>query len=81
LATRAALTADRRRRLELRCSAHVLFVLELFVDRRIALYSVVLYLLVPAQLYFFPLLNTVTPVIELARALLVLTWLCAGHVG
>jgi hypothetical protein len=56
-----------------------LFVRELFMDRRVAIYSAVLYLLVPAKLYFFPLLNTVTPVIVLACALLVLVWLRTGQ--
>jgi hypothetical protein len=58
-----------------------LFVRELFMERRIAIYSAALYLLVPAKLYFFPLLNTVTPVIALACALLVIKWLRTGHVG
>ena len=56
-----------------------LFVRELFMERRIAIYSAVLYLLVPAKIYFFPLLNTVTPVIALACAVLVLKWLRTGH--
>jgi hypothetical protein len=54
------------------------FVRELFSERRIALYSAALYLLVPAKLYFFPLLNAVTPVIVLACAVLVLKWLRTG---
>jgi hypothetical protein len=58
-----------------------LFVHELFGDRRIAIYSAVLYLLVPAKLYFFPLLNTVTPVVALACAWLVLKWLRTGRVA
>ena len=70
-----------RRCLELRCGAHVPVVRELFVERSIAIYSAALYLLVPAKLYFFPLLNTVTPVIALACALLVVKWLRTGHVG
>jgi hypothetical protein len=57
-----------------------LFAHELFADRRIAIYSVVLYVLVPAKLYFFPLLNTVTPVVVLASAWLVLRWLRIGRV-
>ena len=56
------------------------FVRELFADRRIAIYSAVLYLLVPAKLYFFPLLNTVTPVIVLACAILLLACLRTGRV-
>src|SRR5262249_12836597 len=46
--------------------------------RRVAMYSAVLYLFVPAKLYFFPLLNTVTPVIALACAALLLKWLRNG---
>ena len=42
------------------------FVRDLFADRRVALYSLVLYLFVPAKLFFFPLLNTVRPVVVLA---------------
>jgi hypothetical protein len=57
-----------------------LFVRELFEDRRVAVYSAVLYLLVPAKLYFFPLLNTVTPVIVLACGVLVLMGLRTGQV-
>ena len=58
-----------------------LFVRELFMERRIAIYAAALYLLMPAKLYFFPLLNTVTPVIALGCALLVIKWLRTGHVG
>ena len=57
------------------------FVRELFADRRIAMYSAALYLLVPAKLYFFPLLNSVTPVVVLACAVLVVKWLRTGHIG
>jgi methylthioxylose transferase len=56
------------------------FVRELFADRRIAIYSAVLYLVAPAKLYFFPLLNTVTPVIVLACAVLLLACLRRGRV-
>jgi hypothetical protein len=42
------------------------FVRDLFGDRRVALYAFVLYLLVPARLFFFPLLNTITPVLVFA---------------
>jgi hypothetical protein len=41
----------------------------------IALYAAVLYLFVPARLYFFPLMNTVTPVVVLACACLLMRWL------
>lgn len=54
------------------------FVRDLFGDRRMALFSLVLYLFVPAKLFFFPLLNTVTPVIVLACACLVHRWLLTG---
>ena len=47
-----------------------LLVLDWFGDRQMALFSLVLYLFVPGKLYFFPLLNTVTPVFALAC-----TWL------
>jgi hypothetical protein len=56
-----------------------LFVRDLFADRRIALFSLVLYLFVPAKLFFFPLLNTATPVVVLACACLVLRWLLTGN--
>ena len=54
------------------------FVRDLFDDRRMALFSLVLYLFVPAKLFFFPLLNTATPVIVLACACLVHRWLLTG---
>jgi len=55
------------------------FVRELFADRRVALFSLVLYFFVPAKLFFFPLLNTVTPVVVLACACLLLRWLSTGR--
>src|SRR5262245_36418292 len=57
-----------------------LFVRELFTDERIAIYSAVLYLLAPAKFFFFPLLNTVTPVIALTCAVLLLVSLRTGRV-
>jgi hypothetical protein len=54
------------------------FVRELFADRRMALHATVLYLLVPAKLYFVPILNTVTPVGVLACAVLLIKWLRTG---
>jgi len=48
------------------------FVRDFFSDRLTALYALVLYLLMPAKLFFFPLLNTVTPVIVLLALVLVL---------
>ena len=55
-----------------------LFVRELFEDKRAALYSAVLYLFVPAKLLFFPLMNTVTPVVVLACACILVRWLATG---
>jgi hypothetical protein len=54
------------------------FVDDLLADRRAALYSAVLYLFVPAKLFFFPLLNVVTPVLILAFSVLILRWLSSG---
>ncbi len=55
------------------------FVRDLFADRFIAGLSVVLYLLTPAKLFFFPLLNTVTPAVVLACGCLLLRWLDTGR--
>ena len=55
------------------------FVRNLFGDRRVALYSLVLYLFVPAKLFFFPIMNTVTPAVAFAWAILVLKWLQSGR--
>ena len=57
------------------------FVRDLFADRRVALFSLVLYFFVPAKLFFFPLLNTVTPVVVLACACLSLRWLATASVA
>jgi hypothetical protein len=57
------------------------FVRDLFGDRRVALYSAALYLFVPARLLFFPLLNTVTPVVILASACILVRWLATGKAG
>lgn len=54
------------------------FVKDLFGDERTALYSMVLYMFVPAKLFFFPLMNVITPVIVLACAVLVLRWVLTG---
>src|SRR5262249_20092344 len=45
---------------------------KLFADRTSAIYALILYLLMPAKLYFFPLLNTVTPIFILASLWLLL---------
>ena len=47
----------------------------LFDDRRTALYAFILYVLVPAKLAFFPILNTVTPVFILACLILLLLFI------
>jgi hypothetical protein len=56
-----------------------IFARELFADRFIAGLAVVLYLFTPAKLYFFPLLNTVTPAIVFACACLMVRWLGSGR--
>jgi hypothetical protein len=56
-----------------------LFVRDLFEDKQIALFSSVLYLLVPARIFFFPLMNTVTPVAALGCACLLMRWLRTGQ--
>ena len=55
------------------------FVRDLFADMRTALYSAVLYLFVPSRVFFFPLMNTITPVIVLACACLLVKWLRGGR--
>lgn len=55
------------------------FVRDLFNDRRVALFSLVLYLLLPGKLYFFPLLNTVTPTVLLPSLWLSLCWFRTGR--
>ncbi len=56
-----------------------IFVRGLFADRFIAGLSLILYLFTPAKFYFFPLLNTVTPVVVFACACLLLRWLHTGR--
>ena len=56
-----------------------IFVRGVFADRFIAALSAVLYLFTPAKFYFFPLLNTVTPVVVFACACLLLQWLKTGR--
>jgi methylthioxylose transferase len=56
-----------------------IFVRDLFADREVGLFSLMLYLFVPARVFFLPLLNTVTPVILLVLACLVLRWLQTGN--
>jgi hypothetical protein len=58
-----------------------LLVRDLFGDRQIALYALVLYLFVPAKLFFLPLMNTVTPVVAIACLLLFERWLQRASLG
>lgn len=51
------------------------FVRDTFDDRRVAFYSAVLYLFVPGRVLFFPLMNTVTPVVVLSCACVLMRWL------
>jgi hypothetical protein len=55
------------------------FVRDVFSDTRTALYAAVLYLFVPSRVFFFPLMNTVTPVVVLACACLLMKWLRGGR--
>ena len=55
------------------------FVRDTFDDRRVAFYSAVLYLFVPGRVLFFPLMNTVTPVVVLFCACLLMRWLKTAH--
>ena len=52
-----------------------MFVRDFFGNSQVALYSLVLYLFLPAKLYFLPGLNTVTPVIVLLCVVLLMRWL------
>jgi hypothetical protein len=52
-----------------------LLVNDLLGDRRAALYALVLYVIVPGKMFFFPILNTVTPVLVLLSAWLLVRWL------
>lgn len=55
------------------------FARDLFDDGTTALFSAVLYLFVPARIFFFPIMNTVTPVVLLCCACLLLRWLRTGR--
>jgi hypothetical protein len=55
------------------------FVRDLFADRCVAWFSLVLYLFVPGKLYFMPLMNIVTPAVAFAVAVLMLRWLRTGR--
>jgi hypothetical protein len=49
-------------------------------DRFLAGLSAILYLFTPAKLYFFPLLNAVTPVAVLIAACLLIRWVNTGRI-
>jgi len=55
------------------------FVDALFADRRAALYAAILYWFYPARLFFLPIMNTITPVLVLGCACLLLRWLRTGR--
>jgi hypothetical protein len=57
------------------------FVRDLFEDEIAALYAAVLYLFVPARMLFFPLMNTVTPLIVFGCAWALVRWLKTGKDG
>jgi methylthioxylose transferase len=57
------------------------FVRDLLDDRRAGLFAFALYLFVPAKLLFFPLLNTVSPVLVLASGCVLLRLLRTGASG
>jgi len=53
---------------------------DLFNDRRAALYALMLYVITPGKMFFFPLLNVVTPVATLLSAWLFGRWLKTSNV-
>src|SRR6185295_18140893 len=55
------------------------FTKDLLKETRTALWAALLYLIVPAKLFFFPLMNTVTPVVVLWCACLLQRWLISGR--
>jgi hypothetical protein len=57
------------------------FVGRLFGDDTTALYAAILYLFVPAKLFFFPLMNTITPVLALGLASLIVQWVRTAGLG
>jgi hypothetical protein len=57
------------------------FVRDLLEDSRAAVYAAVLYLLMPARVLFFPLMNTVTPVVVLGFACLLLRCITTGRLS
>jgi hypothetical protein len=57
------------------------FVRGLFGERMVALYAAVLYLVVPARIFFFPLMNTITPLLVLGFGCALLRWLRVQRAG
>ena len=57
-----------------------IFVRRLFDDGRMALLAAALYLFTPARVWFFPLMNTITPVWLLASLSLLAAWLRSARV-
>ena len=55
------------------------FTKELLHDARAALFAAILYWLFPARIFFLPIMNTVTPVLVLGCAWLMLRWLRTGR--
>ena len=55
------------------------FVRDLLDSRRVALYAALLYLFLPARTFFMPLMNTVTPLVVITCAWLLLGWLRTGR--
>jgi len=55
------------------------FVRALLDSRRVALYAALLYLFLPARTFFMPLMNTVTPLVVITCAWLLLNWLRTGR--
>jgi hypothetical protein len=55
------------------------FVKTLFPDGRTALFAAILYWFHPARFFFVPLMNTVTPVVVLGCACLLMRWLRTGR--
>jgi hypothetical protein len=51
------------------------FVRDVIGDRRAALFALVLYLFVPGKLFFFPLMNTVTPTLVIGWLYLMFRWI------
>jgi methylthioxylose transferase len=57
------------------------FVRDVFKQRMVAALSAMLYLFTPARLFFFPLLNTITPVVVFACGCLLTRWIATGRIA